>query len=286
MVSPTKLGCSNARNKGTCDNRLRFDRQQLETMVLNALRDHLMDDELCAEFCGEYTRRVNELRSQHNASLSAYRAEMVKLERETQQIIKSISEGVPGALLKDRAITIQNRKEELQRLLADVKEEPVLFHPNMASRYHIEIRNLIQTLGKEGNAEATTLLRSLVNCIVMSPDETGDNLAVHLIGDLAGILSIATNRKRASIIDDLSKVQPVQQEEEEGSEDAKTASGGGFALPMALVAGNRIARQFSDGPTSLALVAGGRLKRHFSQSSFLGEALVAGAGFEPAAFRL
>lgn len=69
----------------------------------------------------------------------------------------------------------------------------------------------------------------------------------------------------------------MQHVDEEASEDAKTASDGGYALPMALVAGNRIARQFSDGPTSLALVAGGRLKRHFSQSSLLGEALVAGA---------
>ncbi|WEZ82304.1 hypothetical protein P6U16_14210 [Rhizobium sp. 32-5/1] len=59
-----------------------------------------MDEQLCAEFCKEYTRRMNELRMQHNSSLSGYRAELAKLERETQQIIRSISDGVPGAMLK------------------------------------------------------------------------------------------------------------------------------------------------------------------------------------------
>ena len=268
MVGAKHVGCSTARNKGTCDNRMTMEREKLEHMVLRSLRDHLMDEQLCAEFCKEYTRRMNELRMNHNASLSSFKAELSKLERETQQIIRSIQEGVPGALLKDRSIAVQNRKEELQRLLVDVKEETVLFHPNMANRYQMEIRNLLASLhSNENRAEAATILRSLIDRIVLTPTETGDRLTVDLFGDLAGILSIATKRDRQAIEHDLSKHQPVQLNDFSATtRNAKTTINGGF-------------------PSSIALVAGKRSKRDYI-SGKAPEALVAGAGFEPAAFRL
>lgn len=49
--------------------------------------------------------------------------------------------GLQGSLLKDRAIIVQNRREELEALLESIKEVPVLFYQNMASRYHKAIRN-------------------------------------------------------------------------------------------------------------------------------------------------
>ncbi|WP_430635605.1 recombinase zinc beta ribbon domain-containing protein [Sphingomonas hankookensis] len=42
MISVDLVGCSTARNKGTCDNRKNIRRDQLEARVLNALRHHLM----------------------------------------------------------------------------------------------------------------------------------------------------------------------------------------------------------------------------------------------------
>lgn len=87
-MASDRLGCSSARNKGTCSNTLTIKRDELEASVLTALRDHLMDDVLCEEFCKAYTARINELRIHHNASIQGYKAEMAKLERERQQIIK------------------------------------------------------------------------------------------------------------------------------------------------------------------------------------------------------
>jgi hypothetical protein len=51
MISADLVGCSTARNKGTCDNRKNIRRDQLEARVLNALRHHLMDPALFKEFC-------------------------------------------------------------------------------------------------------------------------------------------------------------------------------------------------------------------------------------------
>ncbi|MFD2439948.1 recombinase zinc beta ribbon domain-containing protein [Paracoccus kondratievae] len=57
MISKDLLGCSTARNKGTCDNRINIRRDALEASVLNGLRKHLMEPALFREFCTEFTRK-------------------------------------------------------------------------------------------------------------------------------------------------------------------------------------------------------------------------------------
>ncbi len=211
MAGKDRLSCSTSRNKGTCNNKLSMRRDELEQAVLRALQTHLMDEQLCEEFCHEYTKRMNELHREHNASLAVYRKELAKLEREREQIVRSICDGVPGELVRDRAVYVQSRKEELLGLLDQTEEVRILFHPNIANRYHKEIRNLIASLSSdESRVEAANILRSLIECIVLSPTDTGDRLVVDLRGDLAGILSVATKHERSLITSDLSKLQPVQ----------------------------------------------------------------------------
>ena len=75
MISADLVGCSTARNKGTCDNRSNIRRDRLEARVLNALRDHLMEPTLFREFCDEFTREMNRLRMEGRASIKAAQAE-------------------------------------------------------------------------------------------------------------------------------------------------------------------------------------------------------------------
>jgi site-specific DNA recombinase len=99
-----------------------------------------------------------------------------------------------GSLLKDRAIIVEKRREELGVLLETTEEAPVLFHPNMGAHYHKEVKDLIGSMrDPTTRSEAGTILRSLIDRIMLSPQE-GANwpLCGPGIGDLAGILSIAT----------------------------------------------------------------------------------------------
>ena len=286
ISSGDTLCCATSRNKGTCDNRLTMKREVLEASVLNALRDNLMDEALCEEFCKAYTARVNELRIHHNASLKNYRAELARLERAREEICDSICNGVPTEFIKERAIRIQNRREELQKILETMQEAPILFHPNMASRYQKEIRNLLASLGdKIARAEASRILRSLIDQIVLTPQEGGKQLSVDLIGDLAGILSIATKQGRPVIENELSKLQPVNENDEgDASGDSGNADS---AVILAVVAGNRPRHQPKTANEAvLAMVAGDRTSRRKTAGNVTIPAVVAGAGFEPATFRL
>ena len=208
--------------------------------------------------------------------------------------------------------SLQKRREELTHLMDATEEAPVLFHPNMAKHYHKEVRGLIESLNDPATRlEAGTILRSLVERIVLTPREDGKGLAIDLFGDLAGILSMATKRGRPAIENELSRLQPTKQSCDEG------ANGEPRTL-MAVVAGKRARYANSDAenseaadPTLMAMVAGER-SRHscvyteitdpvassvfptfakttkalISQGSRSLTAMGAGAGFEPAAFRL
>jgi hypothetical protein len=54
-----------------------------------------MDPALLAELC-EYTRHLNKLRTEKNASLRGARDELARLTKQRENIIQAIKDGVPG----------------------------------------------------------------------------------------------------------------------------------------------------------------------------------------------
>lgn len=142
MISKDLLGCSTARNKGTCDNRLNIRRDALEASVLNGLRKHLMEPELFKEFCVEFTSEVNRLRMERGSDLSAWRQELERTDRELDKAIDAILQGIPPLKLKDKIEALEARKAELIEKLDGAEEPPPLLHPNMAVTYHKRIKQL------------------------------------------------------------------------------------------------------------------------------------------------
>ena len=111
---------------------------------------------------------------------------------------------MPPERLKDRMQVLEDRRAELKHILENTEEAPVLFHPQMAQRYHEEVQRLIAAMNEEDHrAEAADLIRSLVDRIVLTPNPARDGLTIDLIGDLAGILSMATNQEKSLMVNDL-----------------------------------------------------------------------------------
>jgi len=184
--------CATRHDRGTCSNRLAIHQDKLEGFITDALHNHLMDPALLAIYCEEYTKHANSLRMEANATITGYKAEMDKLERARKRCVAAIIDGVPGHVVKDEMIAIADRRTELGRLLSQSEEEPVLLHPRMADHYQREITNLITALGREDHRhEAMEHVRGLIEKVVLSPNETDDELVVDLYGDLAGILAVA-----------------------------------------------------------------------------------------------
>jgi DNA invertase Pin-like site-specific DNA recombinase len=97
-VSLHHYGCSNARNRGTCDNLLTIRRDVLEASVLSGLRTHLMTPELAKEFAAEYHRELNRLNAAREGEYEQRTAELDRVERQIRAVIEAIKDGLrtPG----------------------------------------------------------------------------------------------------------------------------------------------------------------------------------------------
>ncbi|WP_341233603.1 zinc ribbon domain-containing protein [uncultured Sulfitobacter sp.] len=61
LVGKAYYGCTNARNKGTCDNRLTIVNTDLGTRVLAGLKDQRLHPDLIAKFTRAYQEEFNRL---------------------------------------------------------------------------------------------------------------------------------------------------------------------------------------------------------------------------------
>jgi len=198
MVSSILVGCSTARNKGTCDNRVNIRRDQLEERVLTALRDHLMNPELFKEFCDEFTKRMNARRIEAHASIGAARSELQRIEREFEKIMDLyLKDAMPIDMVKERSDKLERRKIALTAQLAESEEPPPVLHPSMTVIYRERVTSLYASLQKEDSrTHAAEVIRSLVSAIILTPVD--GVLQVELHGDLAGILTIAASGREKS----------------------------------------------------------------------------------------
>lgn len=231
-VSKDLYGCSTARNKGTCDNKLTIRQDELESSVLNALKDHLMDEELCKVFCDEYTRHMNELRSKHNSKRIRLEKELKCLVVKEGQMIDAICEGFANDSLKERMHANEARQKEIKAILENNEEIKVMMHPSIAQQYHKEVRELITSLNtSERRQEAATLIRSLIDKIVLTPDSKKESLLVDLHGDLAGILSVSTQGRydkaeQKMLFDQITELAENAEEGENPDIQGKMVAGG------------------------------------------------------------
>jgi site-specific DNA recombinase len=261
-VSKDGFGCSTARKKGAaaCDNMAVIKQADLEARVLHALEHHLMDEEAVRIFCEEYAAERNRLQAARSVGRADLEKELTRVSTDHKKLVDAILAGVPADQVKDRMIELDARRKELERQLsASPAPDPIRIHPGMAKTYRTRIGQLIAGLSEaERMDEAKEALRALIERLELVPlpaaeSETGKaGLAIHLHGALASLLRLACGL-------------PVHEVSNAAAQMQKAPQGAG---------------------------------RLGSNSSHSAEAdlqsvdiieelvLVAGAGFEPAAFRL
>ncbi|MFC3118863.1 recombinase family protein [Jhaorihella thermophila] len=150
LVGKSRYGCAAARNKGTCDNRRSIERQTLEERVLDGLRHHLLDAELIAEFVETYRREYNALRRVAEAEKVKARRDLAKVEKQIEQIVEAVCEGLYHPSMKEKLTRLEARKAELTELLSQKEEEPLRLHPGLADVYRKKIDALVEALNAEG----------------------------------------------------------------------------------------------------------------------------------------
>jgi site-specific DNA recombinase len=197
MTSKHRLGCFGARDQERCDNHLTIRRDEVEARVLKALQEKLLNQELFAEFCDEFTREMNRLRMERRASLSSAKREVERIGTRIKKLLNlMLDDEIAVAEGKAEIKALDARRTELQAHLETADEPPPLLHPEMAELYRYKVTALAQGLEhRETRTEAREALRGLIDAIVMTPTEGA--LRIDLKGNLAAMLGATVQSKRA-----------------------------------------------------------------------------------------
>jgi len=163
-VSQTQFGCSTARNKGVafCGNKLTIAQKDLEDLVLTALQNNLMDQDLLEVFCKEYAIERNRLNAEAEQGRGSLEKELATTNRDHGKLVDAIIAGIPADQVKDKMQALSERQKTLEAELSRAPApDPIRIHPKMAVTYQERVSELIATLGEAGDLqEAQEALRS------------------------------------------------------------------------------------------------------------------------------
>ena len=195
-ISQKHYGCSTARNKGTCDNRLSIRRDVIEASVLEGLKDHLMHPDCVKEFVTEFHKEINRLAANQDTERDRLVHDLAKIERDIKKLIEAIKEGVPGSAIKDEMQALEDRRRELKHALENAPASLPRLHPNLAQLYQNKVTRLVEALNEEGNrVEAAEAIRALIEEVRLVPDD--GSLKIELFGELAALINLTNEHPRS-----------------------------------------------------------------------------------------
>ncbi len=184
-----RFACSNHISKGACSNSRTIPREYLEARVLSGLKDRMMAPEIVEEAMRAYAEETNRLNRERRSSGDAWKAELVKIEKQIRGIIEAIKAGMFHESMKAEMDTLEARKTELNILLADAPEDTPDILPSASAIYAKKVSALTNSLNrKEERQEAAETLRGLIKKIVLTPGQERGEIYATLHGELATIL--------------------------------------------------------------------------------------------------
>nr|WP_240497769.1 recombinase family protein [Thioclava sp. F34-6] len=189
-VGKDYLACSAARKLGTCTQSRSFKRGELEALVLDLLRERLMQPTAVAAFFAAYGKEVNAGRSEETAKRARLEAELAQLTRRLEGLYEAISDGLRTAGLMAKLEDLEARKISVEGELAAPQPSPVRLHPGLSEIYRRKVTDLAQTLSDPAiRMAALETIRGLINSVTIHV--TGEKVRVELEGAITALIGLA-----------------------------------------------------------------------------------------------
>lgn len=208
MIARDRYGCSTRRTKGTCSNDYVLERDTLERLVLDGLKEKLIAPGLAEEFIKEFNSQIAARTAAGRGERHRTEHELKQVEKKLAAILSAIEQGIVTETTRTRLLELEGEKAALERQLSEPEAVPYpSLHPNLVNLYRRKVAALEEALNDPGiRLEASEILRSLIDKIVVTPERqhdvpypNGDQLqeeppskiSIVLWGELATIIGLA-----------------------------------------------------------------------------------------------
>ena len=176
-VVSDKLSCVGSAREGTCDNRRRVAREDLEDMVLSGLKTRLLRPELIEPFLAEYRAEIDRANAEQATKAQTGAARLKELERQIGNVMEQVRQGEVQGLAGQLMMKDLDRLEaERQRFEREIKVKPrpappVMEAPSVIARLDALLGDLRSTLAGNDHeaAVARDRVRSLIDRVVIAP---------------------------------------------------------------------------------------------------------------------
>lgn len=157
-----------------------------------------MSKKALTEFCKTYTQYINKNRMNKTADLAAARTEIAKVNKQIHNIVEAVKNGFGDfGIMKAEMTALEKRKIILTEQLETTEEPNTLLHPSMAKRYQEKLTDLYSILTTEDKkTRAAETIRALIEKVIITPK--GDKFYITIVGDLAQMITFASNDNPAS----------------------------------------------------------------------------------------
>lgn len=212
IVGNDKYGCATRRTKGICSNSHVLKRQDIEALVLDGLKEKLIEPELVEAFIKEFNAEIARQGAERRTDRRHDEARLRDVEKRIEAIVYAIEQGVLTESTRERLLDLESQKKTLKEGLAKPAPAPYpALHPNLVGLYKRKVAALEDALADpEIRSEAGEILRGLVDRIEITPapfttgNSGGDDpvpdaesstksseVAIILYGELAAVIGLA-----------------------------------------------------------------------------------------------
>jgi site-specific DNA recombinase len=193
-VGKDYLACGNARKLKTCSQNKSIRRPALDDIVIDLLKNKLMQPAAVSVFITTYN---NEIKS-HRSLVTKERAKKEKylrdIELKLSGLYDAIADGLRGAGLQSKLDALEDKKAELVTTLESPATATVSLHPALAKLYQEKINQLANVLMDPKIREpAKLLIRELIERVDINYNGTHWNIDIK--GEISALVSLAQNAK-------------------------------------------------------------------------------------------
>ena len=190
------LACANARKFARCDQRKAIRREVLEEVVLDLVRDRLMQPDAVKTFVAAYMREINAGRDDAEAARGRLQRQLDTVGRKLEGFYDAVGDGLRTPGLLGKIQSLEADKSQLEAELAAPAPSPVRLHPNLAEVYRSQVVALRRSLADPLiHDEALTILRGLIDHVALAHGP--DGWQIDLQGEITTLVGLGLAKDKA-----------------------------------------------------------------------------------------
>lgn len=197
MIGGNSYGCTNARSKGICKNKISIKRPMFEQHILDALKHKMLTPELLKEAVDVMSQKFGELTKSKTSTQAALTSRIKEIEGKQERIINAIEDGMYNDQIKERAKKLEQEKASLLEQLEDSNADDIQIpSPEVLEEcYHMYLDNMLTLVDSKQNPESgfAENIRKMIKQIIATPNKDYSELKIELEGSFAGIVENYTD---------------------------------------------------------------------------------------------